>query len=676
MASFPRLAGMAVDLSRWTVASLPFLFVFAMQPFFFGIWYQSAPVVVALSGLGAAAAAVLAVLAMVRVPVGAIILRSPPVLVLLALAAWGAISAAASDVPGRGLLGAVDNGEGPLLFLSLAVLATLAAIMPWDLRCRRMVGIGVMMAVVAMVAVQTWDDPHWRPVAYPDYLAFVGLFAAIILLMQRPVAAKYWTAGVLVALAATLYFSENRSALLLTGVILPVGWLLLRESIRRGWAQMRWFPPSVFLALALGVAAMTVAIVKTADSDVFQPLGAVATGSMQSRGYLSRTALTALGAEPHLLVLGEGWGGVNDVLFRHLLIDPVRLFKDGIRAPNWEALGGGAFHVHNQFLEAAVCAGLPAALLWLAVPALAVVAAARRGQPLVGALWAVFCALLGLWFLMPPTWPLLALALAATMGSSAQVLETTAGGAAGNWRSVTALALIGGVLAGGALLEIRAAGAGSALLDRVTGPLPPQSLRRSNSLLAAGWTDTATDSELWWVTLNHLIHLTRTVDAGHGLTTDQAAWFETLLSAVENRVNSGRAGTRLTSLAVVMRNDLLTVHRFHGFQALAQKYGPSWHGALTTFLAVAPKRSDLAVPVLAMALQEQRDEDLRVVGDSILAGKPDDAVGLWFSGMGRLADARTEADGLRRVSLALRHGIDRVYPVDPKLREMVEKAVR
>jgi hypothetical protein len=75
-----------------------FIFIPALQPFAFGIWYQSEPVVAALFACGGAATLCLAVMAALGYPVAGA-LTHPLTLVTGALALWSAIASLAAPLP-------------------------------------------------------------------------------------------------------------------------------------------------------------------------------------------------------------------------------------------------------------------------------------------------------------------------------------------------------------------------------------------------------------------------------------------------------------------------------------------------------------------------------------------------------------------------------------------------
>ena len=98
-----------------------FIFIPALQPFAFGIWYQSEPVVAALFACGGAATLCLAAMAVLGYPVtGA--LTHPLTLVTGALAVWSAAASFTAPLPLRSLMGPPQTGEGVLWQVSLTAL--------------------------------------------------------------------------------------------------------------------------------------------------------------------------------------------------------------------------------------------------------------------------------------------------------------------------------------------------------------------------------------------------------------------------------------------------------------------------------------------------------------------------------------------------------------------------
>ena len=154
-----------------------FIFIPALQPFAFGIWYQSEPVVAALFACGGAATLCLAVMAALGYPVAGA-LTHPLTLVTGALAVWSAIASLAAPLPMRSMMGPPQTGEGILWQVSLTALTALALAV-WQRRLvRRAIVASAAVSGVILLGLNVSEPigSPWRPVFWPEFAAILGLF--------------------------------------------------------------------------------------------------------------------------------------------------------------------------------------------------------------------------------------------------------------------------------------------------------------------------------------------------------------------------------------------------------------------------------------------------------------------------------------------------------------------
>jgi hypothetical protein len=102
-----------------------FIYVLALRPFAFGIWFQSEPVTTSLLALGALAAPCLLALELTGHPVADVLAR-PPVQLLTAFVLWSALASTLQSFPARSWFGPPEIGEGVFAFLALLLLTILA----------------------------------------------------------------------------------------------------------------------------------------------------------------------------------------------------------------------------------------------------------------------------------------------------------------------------------------------------------------------------------------------------------------------------------------------------------------------------------------------------------------------------------------------------------------------
>ena len=409
-----------------------FLYVLGLKPFAYGIWFQAEPLTVGLLALGAAAGLCLLALDLTGHAVWSAF-RQPPLLFLLALVVWSALVSPLQAFPARSWFGAPQTGEGIFSFLALLALAGLCWVL-WPYRGVRLaIAAAAVVSAVAMGvmnAVLPFGSP-WRPQLHGFYGGMVGPAVALVVLgtTRRP----GWKVALLALLAGlpAAVFSQSKQALLLDCLLGPLACVLLLF-LQRRWrpdSRRRWFRLAPLLAIAGFALLVTVATILPPISPydvlphrvVDAVLRVVSIGpphadlfySERSRGLLALAGFAALAAHPGAWLWGFGFGSYNDVLYRHTFVAGVRGFQNGVWQPNWEGVGAGAFHVHNDPLEAVLAAGLVAGLLYVLFLCAAVSRSRRAMLPFAAVGWFIIAAILSEWYPSLLTYPFLAMALAA-----------------------------------------------------------------------------------------------------------------------------------------------------------------------------------------------------------------------------------------------------------------------
>ncbi len=661
-AGLPAGIGVRAISTLVLMASL-FVFAGALPPFATGIWFQTEPVTAALLGLGAAAALCLIALDMTGHPVG-LLLGRVHVQVLLAFLAWNAIASLAQDFPARSWFGTPETGEGIFSFVAMAMLMMLAMAL-WPYRAARLAiaGAAIVSALTmgALQGVLPLDSP-WRPAKYAGYAGVVG--PALMVIVAGAARRFGWRAlllGWAVGLAAIL-FSSNRTAIALfcvagPALVLPLSWLAARLRIGRRRMVLAGMP---VLALALTCALALGAVIY----GKYDPLY-----SVWSRGLLIRAAWQGLVAHGSALAIGFGWGSYNDILYQHTFIPGVAGFQNAVWNPNWEAVGPGAFHVHNDILEAVLGGGIISAALWLGFFATVIAGSRRRMLPAGAAVWFMIVGSLCFWFPFMLGMPFLAIAAAAGT-APLDLLKTPYDYRLGWWRR------------GAALVAALGLGLGAAATweDARNGAIRLEALNRQDpgeiATLGAFPGDHGRGGvHLWWLALSNAASLGDRMIAGHPPTPDQALWYRRLLEEVDLWTARGQAGTRLEALTLALRNDLATAYQGSNLTPLRDREMPRWPEAVRRLTAHYPDRGDLAVPYLSWLAAHKDYETLSAWCSACLTGAPDDRVCLWYSGFVLLSDPATVAAGLVRMHVALQRGVAAVAPVPDAARDMIEANV-
>lgn len=654
------LAMGARGLGTLVLALSFFVFVLATPPFSYGVWFQTEPVAVALQAAGAAAGLCLLALELTGHPIG-LLLGRRHVQFFLAFLAWNAVASATQDFPGRAWLGTPETGEGNFSFLALLMLVLLAMAI-WPYRVARSILIGA--AIGSTLAIGGMDmllpaGSAWRPEKYAAYAGTVGPPAMMIVAggFRRP-GWRVLAVAALVGLVPVV-FSENKTAIGLLCLVGPVSFVPIvlvvrRIRIARARAILAWLP--LIALLATSAALLGVLIYGQYD-----PLY-----SVWSRGLLIWAGLLAFADHPLALLTGFGWGSYNDLLYQHNFLPGVRGFVNGVWDPNWEGVGAGAFHVHNDIAEAVLAAGPVGGALYLLLFS-AIVAGTRRGMLAIGAVgWFLVVGSLCFWYPFQLSYPFLAVAIAATTAPMGSLRSPTVVSLDG-WVRGVGIGLTVALAAGSwmSAQDARAAGARLAALNRqdagevgVFGAFPADHNRGG--------------VHLWWLALSEASFIGEQLLAGHPPTPGAAAWYGRILNEVDVWVASGRGGRRLEALTLALRNDLIANHEHTALAALRERELPKWEPAMLRVIHRDPDRTDVAVPFMAfLALTGQYS---RIIGTcaQIAAIHPNDRVCLWYTGIAMLPDPATARRGLESMHAALAAHVEAVAPVLDAARDMVE----
>ena len=637
-----------------------FVFMLATPPFAYGVWFQTEPGTVGLLAVGVAAGLSLLALDLTGHSI-ALLLGRRHIQVLLAFVAWNALVSVAQDFPGRSWYGTPEIGEGIFSFLALTML-TLLAMALWPYRVPRLAMVGA--AVLAASTIGGLDAllpiaSSWRPEKYAGYAGTVGPPVAMIVVGAfRGVG---WRMVPLVAAIglAPVAFSGNKTAIVLLCVaapilLVPVLFGLRNANLVRARRVLAWMPAAALLLACL-------CIVGAMAYGDYDPLY-----SVRSRGLLMWAALLGLSDHPLAWVTGFGWGSFNDLLYRHNYLPGVHGFANGVWNPNWEGLGAGAFHSHNDIFEAVLGGGAISGALYLYFFAAIVAGARRRMLGIAAVGWFLIVGSLCFWYPFMLCLPFLALAIAAT-AAPAGVLRLQVPAPMEGWMRGAGLALIV-VLGVGCLTAWQDARMGG---DRLA------ALNRQNPADIPAFGTFPSDHgrggvHLWWLALSEAAFVGGQVQAGHPPTPAQARWYARMLDEVDAWTASGRAGTRLTALTLALRNDLIAVHEYTALAKLRERELPRWEPAVLRLIAHAPDRTDVAVPFLAFLALTKQYSRTEGVCERIAAMHPHDRVCQWYSGLAKLANPATEQAGLASMRAALAQHVEAVAPVPDAARTMIE----
>lgn len=662
---------------RWFVrtgASLLIAFLFAfvagIGPLRYGFWETQEPRQLALFLLAALQGGWFAVgLLGGRFQV----IRPVPILFLL-LAVWVLwqliITFAVAHSPWQAWFGNPDFGEGTYWYLTLLMTGVQAFLLWADEACRKWLLRALLVAVALLASLQILIDKNavWNINGWGDYLAFIIGWAWVMLLIAKPELSVKRRFQLGLAALILLIALHNRVATLCFAVAFIAAQgahEIAADAGRKSLHVYRW-------QRWLGVAACLFPIVYTVGSVwAAAHFETYNNDSFGLRIHLNTVGITALMNEPWRLAFGAGWDSFQDAHIGYALHDTVRLFTEGKLEPNLNSYFMGAYHSHNQPLEAMLSGGVLGFALWLGI---AVVPLLRipdalfwRTAPLHVALvitsyfwfnlsfvlgfYALYLAVLSHSFLpakaasrsriAPPWLAFLCIAIAfAMLWSSAQQLKAML---YSHWLATS-------------IEKPYEAYAPEAILEDV--PRGGERLAAITNQLLKRISDIEVDKAL----PPHKREKIRPAPLQPGA----EHWVETLLQATHQMASSPHVGmqVRMTDMWVqfFLQTPQAAHPRFDGARAQSFALYPE------TVLRAArdlPGREDYATPYLYYLVNHGDKAELTKTLDALLAVAPQHRVALYLKGNMLLKTPSRAAEGREMLDRALAAGVAKIYPISP-----------
>lgn len=636
----PRAAAHGPGVALGLALAVPLL---SLGPFAFGAWDRAEPTVVWLHFAAALTALALLHAGWRGVPAtGA--LTHPFVLPPAALALWSVAIAPLSQFPLAAMLGPPQSGEGALWYLDLAIL-TAGGILVWREPAARaaIVLVGGLVALATAVCVLLAPlAPALRLLPVPGFYAYNALallFLGVALLPEARCAAwTAWTGAVALLVAAASV----------------AGWLVFLAAAA-GLALYR--------RRSAGGAARPLRIGRTTGAAVV--LAATLTPMLaiwlwpalaEIRSLRSRELIWDIMLDPGLwdlrtLAIGRGWGHTQDSFVVHLNAAGAPLWQT-----DWDFLWRDIFHSHNQLIEAAHAAGLPGALLALGLLLVLPLASPAERRVPATLLAAAGGALSAVWFQLPPSLPFMALAAASVAGPTRATTEWRRRGAS----AILAVTTATGIAAAGILLQqgLDLSAARGALRGAPPPGAPidfPRDIRGQELALA--------------LTTHGVIDALKALDDRRH--PEGRARALSLFATLRNRVDGGESLV-LTLAGQSFLAEVYFTRELGWLVADIAEGEATWRRWLDNALHRAPKRSDIAIPYLAMLLRDGRAAELAAFVRTLLRHDSHDPVALFYAGtlMMTRGDAASRTTGLRLLRTAIDNRVDRFLPVAPWLREI------
>jgi hypothetical protein len=652
-------AGVALLIGGGWLAALSFYA--SLLPWKFGVWEGDEPMVVALHGAAMLCAAGLAVCMATRPLLASRALTHPAVLAAGFVALWGAVASLFVPQPFLSLLGSPQLGEGVLYFADCAVFIAaglLIRVLPGMLRVFAWPCIAVCVVTPLIVVTSEHLDTtqSWWLFVFDDYLAWYAIAGAVLVLAD-PAVSFYRRLVVAVLVAAPgLAASGNLSAIaVLAGIAFPLV-LLLHVLNRTRWQHGIRIACTASIPLLVGASLLAVWLIGEAGW----------VQSVTARLLLYRALLPVVAENSGILVVGQGWGQINNAVLLHLLESGATIW-DG----SWDLSSRDIPHSHNFAVEAFAGGGIPALLGALAIFALVPMVAGRKALPPAAFASVAMAGLGAVWF-----------QLSATSGLSMIALGIAAGPWYGRLRLIRLpRAISTGVLCAMAILQFaaivwlfdygiaaqRAVANGYRGVDQTScGSFPNDSMRGSVGLTQQF------DTEFRAIVDDRA--------AGRVVSPERWEALVRLRCVVVTRIADDES-PRLMLADLLFRGQIALdpalqrdAYRFAGVFE-------DWESELKRFLAVVPGRTDIAVSYLAWRLSRNEPDRVVAFAKILVALQPDDPVGHWFLGAGLAASGEAvvsveSARILWHLRRALELGLVKRTRVEPELIRFIEAGGR
>ncbi len=593
----------------------------------------------------------------------------PFVLAPAAMALWSTATAPFATAPGLSLAGSPEIGQGAAWYANLAILTAAAMIVFRIRRRRRLFAVLALVMAFAvtgftyMAALPSFPDEvrQWAPYLFSDYLAFYGIFIAVILITWTPHISPGKRLLALSAGFLIILLSVNVSAVAISLAVGGFVFVLSKTQERLPIPPRPLFAATTLITPFLIMAGVTLAAY----------IGGIlrVSSSFWSRYFLNKIAFDATVANPGGLFSGYGWGHFADLLFTHARQKEVSLTSNMMRGTNWDALANTHFHSHNYLVEALLAVGVIGLLIALVYPLLFVLFSRRKYLFLAGGLGLVMAGVETVWFQFALSVPFQAMAL---------------GGLANRWRlpappgmaRILVLCLLVGAIflqSFTAWSQLTVAVKMRAAIDydiailkgeKAVNPQAGQNCRTAFDDYGRG------GIHLSWALRYFIAVLGKNERKEKPLTAAQIDRLKYYLCAAESYTGE-KASLRLLAGALNARGDLAFNFKNPAIKEAARSYLMNWQKRLNEYLSRAPKRTDMAISFLTWRLEAGDEDTVRKFSDRILSQDGNDPVALWFSGVVLLKDPGSAKEGIVRLQRSLELGIEQFLKVKMKLKKEI-----
>lgn len=577
--------------------------------------------------------------------------QHPLVLLFFLIATISACCTPLRPIPMLSLFGSAELGQGIFWFLSISALL-MSMLLIKITKTPRLIVITTSLAVTSVVTFLTLCGKHFnlpQPYDFEDFLAFYALFLLPILLLGFHSLDKgkfFWLS--ITFCACILILSDNKAAILLTAglsLLIP----LMRRCLHATWYRRSLF--ALTLLLPLCITGSIYYAGKGYESDYDTSKGRLFL-TLKSRAQLTYIPLKLLSLNTWPVWLtGVGWGMNDDEMIRQIRPDWIYMGAEDVKFEFFTARQ--PLHWHNEYIQALFSGGILCGLLMLLLSPLLLLTAQARARGIMPLIVLIYCALSAVWFQMPITIPLMAMAFALI----ADIKKSY-------WQLPSFMLLISCLLSVFALFyAIQESFWVAYHFDAINPPPSFSSAKETPETCGDQYVHFNRGGQSILRTYdgyyNEVIALnpTRLIDAGPAEIRD---WLDCVLQRqLATKHSQLHVYTNLLSLySRLSKPDMLPIARD------IPNFDKNFETSFETIWKIAPNRTDLAIALFQYWLTTEQKQKAIDLADRLYKKNHTDPIALWYTGTFLIAEYHEYSKGMRRLNLALDNHIQQILSLD------------
>ncbi|MBL4720551.1 MAG: hypothetical protein JKY20_05420 [Alphaproteobacteria bacterium] len=498
--------------------------------------------------------------------------------------------------------------------------------------------------------------PETRPIWFNDYLAFLGLAAAVATPVfaaspQSKIPLRYIALGVLIAIPSILVSSNQTAMAIFPAICIPA--YLFGAAMLRSPQRLK------FVRALYALTLMIVIVAVPATISIFGAEGSVK--SLQSRDRIMNVLATPLKESPTIWITGRGWGHTQRDFSTYISHANVKLW-DG----SWDAPQRDVFHSHNGFFEALLSAGAPAATGIIALLIALICFSPPGTLALAGAFALGYAALSSFWFQLSVTLPITAIAFAACCNAPIRIPTQ-------QWFPALVLCLLA-ITTSAQLFTSAKLGEFLVRANFVETNIITQ--KPVKPRFKAGCRDFPDDSWRDNVVISHQVarfarkfRLAPLKKRAESDALKNLIYFY-CLSEVRGLTDKS---TTLIRTALTSQASFAFQNQFAPFRSQSPFNGEHWANIANEYVELAPTRTDTLLPYMAHLLKKKDFIELDSIVKILLQNNAEDPVGLWFLGISAVikGDVKNKKRGIAALRRAIKAGIEIWTPIPAPIKGLL-----